>query len=95
MSTVIHKHSFNLSDLTNQQKIQLPIGARFLSAVNQRGALCLYEQHDTKITEIHDCYIHVIGTGHEHDLPTAAVFVGTVMFDGGELMLHIFSSEGV
>lgn len=34
--------------------------------------------------------IQMIGTGHVTDLPDTAVFIDTLQFDGGELVLHCF-----
>jgi hypothetical protein len=84
----IYKYPIEITDV---QKVKLPLNAEILTAQIQSGSgLCLWakveEEHNTD-TEEHT--IEVFGTGHPmsaHDRR----YLGTVQQAGGSLIWHIF-----
>ena len=83
---VIWKYVLNMVGTT---KIQMPIGALFLSVGNQHETLTLWVLHDK--SSVHETRrIQTVMTGEEVNLSTNDSFLGTVPFDNGNFIVHVF-----
>lgn len=70
--------------------LELPLGAKILSTMVQRGEVCLWALVDTEVMKVTRIF-HTAGTGHE--LPDRAVewtHHGSVQLADGSLIVHIF-----
>jgi hypothetical protein len=80
-------------EVTDEQTIELPIGAKVLSVGNQREFVFMWALVNTGSHCNTEKRIFVIkGTGHsieDGDLDGAR-FIGTVMLMGGSLIFHVF-----
>lgn len=73
--------------ITTEQTVQMPFGARVLSAQMQAGQLCLWAEVDSEL-QPWPRKVFVFGTGHKVDLSSASAdtaYVGTVQMMGGEV----------
>ncbi len=86
---------FVLED-AGEQQIEMPKGARVLSAEEQHDKIVLYALVDP-LAEKEARTVWTFGTGHRvHDRAAHAQFVGTVKMEGGLWMFHIFcDSEAI
>lgn len=76
---------------TSEQTIGLPVGAKVLSAINQRGSIVLYALVDDDLATPTAVYrVSIRGTGHLAESVKDTPFVGTVSLLNGELILHVF-----
>lgn len=74
---------------TDQQFVQLPRGAKILSAQVQRERICLWALCDPEgETAARD--IRMFGTGHSVPDWDSLTFIDTVQLMGGNLVLHVF-----
>lgn len=86
----IWKFSIPVRELTDVVKFEMPKKLRILSVGNQNECLCIWAHVDT-LSEKVVRHFSVLGTGHPYIPKTGDVlFLGTVQFDGGGLVLHIF-----
>ena len=88
---VIHKYRI---DITREQEVLMPIGSTILSAENQDRCLCVWAMADPDAPPVTRRFL-VIGTGHrfESGVIGGFQFVGTVLFDDGEFVWHVFASK--
>lgn len=74
-------------EVTDEQTISMPKGARILSVAEQRDELCLWSLVDeTRPTE--ERTIYVVGTGNPAKHVDTAIFIGTVQISS--FVWHIF-----
>lgn len=79
-------------NVTDEQQINVPKGARFLTAQFQHGNLCLWAQvDDSAFTERRT--IRVIGTGHPIPDAASLQYIASVQTMGGNLVFHVFIKE--
>lgn len=79
------------------QTIEMPLGAKILSAEEQNHQIVVYAAiEDTKTDMFEDREIIVLGTGHEthYDLNEYR-FLNTVKMENGSLMFHVFVKKGL
>ena len=71
--------------------VEMPIGARVLTAREQGNELCLWAEVDpSAATEMRS--FQVFGTGHE--MPDViGAYVGTAMLYSGKLVLHVYATN--
>lgn len=75
-------------DLTDQQVIEMPYGAKALSVWEQNGELCIWAMvNDSSPSNYH---IRVVGTGHPCDDVATMQYVGTVLTRTQRLVWHVF-----
>ncbi len=86
-------------EITDDQTIKLPHGARILSVMNQHDNIVLYALVNDKEKKIESVSTRIVGTGHDIDffIPAAGFgggykFLGTVSLYDGKLMFHVFYS---
>lgn len=84
----IHKYLVPLQDPVT---IQMPEGARILSAQVQVCDVCIWAMVDTS-KAVEDRNIRIVGTGHPADDIDPSKFIGTVQLRGGSLVLHLFEA---
>ena len=88
---LIYKYAFPLEAVSSRVGFHLPAGAKILSVGNQDESLCVWAVVDTSPGHLYEWRIlAVAGTGHQPPLSDSAVFLGTVLFGGGQLVLHVF-----
>jgi len=81
----IFKYPVNITD---EQMVAMPKGAEILSVQVQHGSACLWAMVNTENPNTFR-RINIKGTGHpiHGELGT---FIGTVQFDNGVLVFHVF-----
>lgn len=81
----------------DQLKVQMPKGARILTAREQFGGICVWAEVDTdQPNEMR--HFEVYGTGHRmpsNDMGQSREYIGTAHLDGGSLVLHVYEYTGV
>jgi hypothetical protein len=89
MNNAIYKYPL-INGITPISSLELPKGAKILSAINQRENIVLYAHIDIygDVTETFEIY--VIGTGHKNNIPDDAIFLNTVSLSGGQFIFHVF-----
>ena len=91
MTKKILKYPIPIKD---ESQIDLPIGSKILSAVEQNDTIVMYAMVNTEITDVRPVTVRVIGTGNliENQM-TEFKFLGTVNMHRGLLMWHVFVRE--
>jgi len=71
-------------------ELELPVGAKILSFMEQRGAPCVWVLIDPDMH--HEVRrFRLAGTGHPITIdPDELRFVGSVLLRGGDLVFHLF-----
>lgn len=70
--------------------VELLYNANILSAQNQHELLCLWVAFDEKETRIEKRKIKILYTGISEKINPHHVFINTVQFRGGNLIVHVF-----
>jgi hypothetical protein len=86
----IHKYTLAITD---KQTIQMPVGAGILTVQNQNESLCMWAQVDDQPHRVESRAFAVIGTGHEMREYNSLGYLGTVQFQGGALVFHVFEID--
>lgn len=69
---------------------KMPNNARILCVKNQYGSLCLWAEVDDQWPTVFWTFM-LVGTGKE--VPeSAGEYIGTVLLDEGDLVLHVYHS---
>ena len=85
----IWKFDRPLSSLDDVIHIEMPRGAKVLSVGNQNGKLAIWAEVDTDYSHRTETRrFRVAGTGHP--LNETCRFIGTVQFESGSLVFHIY-----
>lgn len=87
MKRSIYKYQLKITD---QQCLNLPIGAKILYIQNQNENLCLWALIDTEQLKAKTHTILCFGTGHPIPEQISIEFIGTVQFSYGSLVFHVF-----
>lgn len=85
----VWKFATALCDVTDVTELDMPEGAKVLSAVNQRETLCIYAECDPQARVVKRRF-RVAGTGHPLEQLVNRRFIGTVVFMGGDLVFHVW-----
>ena len=84
----VWKYTLSVID---RQSVGLPKGATILSVGNQHGSLVMWALVDFPDSIGHESrIIRVVGTGHMRDDLNSLKFIGTVQFENGQLIFHVF-----
>lgn len=75
-------------------KVEMPIGAVVLTAREQDDNICIWAQVDTLQAAVETRTFQVFGTGNEIPTDHVMCYFGTVMFQGGALVFHVFEKMG-
>lgn len=86
----IYKYPIEVTDF---QKVKLPLNAKILTAQTQNGFLCLWAQVEEKNTTIEERSIEIFGTGHPMTDTLNRKYISTVQMKGGSLVFHVFEIE--
>jgi hypothetical protein len=78
-------------EITDQQYLQLPMGARILSVANQNESLVLYALVNPEEQTTENFVVQIFGTGNPIErLDPMSKFIGTVVMENGKLVWHVF-----
>jgi hypothetical protein len=75
-------------------KIRLPYDARIISVANQHEYLCYWFRFDETTLDTKDCTLRLITTGDTFPFKLEDRFLGTVLFENGAHVVHVFV-EGI
>jgi hypothetical protein len=75
-------------------KIRLPHDARIISVGNQHEHLCYWFVFDETTLDTKDCTLRIITTGEPFVYRQEDRFLGTVLFQNGAYVVHVFV-EGI
>jgi hypothetical protein len=75
-------------EVTDEQVVTLPAGARILALQVQHGQPCLWALVDPDAAKT-PWKFRTVGTGHRVDFDTGS-YVGTYQVRGGALVFHVF-----
>jgi hypothetical protein len=77
-------------------KIQMPKGARLLTAREQANEICVLAEVDTE-EPTKQRHFQVFGTGHpmHEGMDTSREYVGTAHLEGGALVFHVYEYTGI
>lgn len=76
-------------------KIEMPKGAKILTAREQHDKICLWAEVNTdNATEVRT--FEIFGTGHQipYDMGVSRDYIGTAMLEGGSLVMHVYEYTG-
>lgn len=76
-------------DITDKQRIELPVGAELLSVQNQRGEINLWALVDSE-AELEENLIECFGTGHPINIDAPRQHLGTIQIQDGLQIYHFF-----
>ena len=79
-------------DVTAEQEIAVPKGAKVLDAQEQHGGICLWVLLDDAVATTETVRAYVCGTGHRCDAPSAARYFRTVQM--GPYVWHLWLQGG-
>lgn len=74
-------------EVTDEQTVEMPVGAKPLSVQVQHGTPCLWALVDTKALK-EKRVVQIFGTGHP--VADEGDYVGTFQIEGGALVFHAF-----
>lgn len=84
---VVHKFTLLIKD---EQTIKMPVGTEILSIQNQHDSLCIWALVDTQQSQFQLRTFRIYGTGHPIEVMNGHDYIGSVQFDGGFLVWHVF-----
>ncbi len=88
MAKKIYKYSLSLEA---HQEVLLPKGAKILCFVNQYEAPVIWAEVDPDEPALLRLF-HIVGAGHEVPPQQELTYVGTALFRGGSLVLHLYEA---
>ena len=94
----MHKSIYKYQlEVTDTQKIELPVGAEILTVQTQNEIPCLWTLVDPNGIEKETRIIEVFGTGHPvgYDMGVSRKYISTFQLRGGQLVFHVFEYTGV
>lgn len=78
-------------EITDEQTIKMPMGARILTVQMQGPQCCIWALVDPS-KPMAERHIRTHGTGHEIPLGiTTWAYIGTIQSHGGALIFHVFA----
>lgn len=83
--TKVFKFPLEISD---EQKVLMPVGAKVLTVQVQNGVPCLWAECNHAACVSRTFLIR--GTGHPIDDDIEKEYIGTIQLYGGSLVLHVF-----
>lgn len=76
-------------EVTDEQEIEVPSGAEFLTARDQMEAICVWFRCDPDKPKSKR-QISIRGTGHKAPARDESRYLGTAFLHGGQLVFHVF-----
>lgn len=85
----IYKYQIDVGNLT----VDMPEYAEILSVQVQRGVICIWALGDPE-QPLRKRTFDIFGTGHDIQCNGGIerIHIGTVQFNGGDLVLHVFET---
>lgn len=80
--------------LRQEQRIEMPVGAKILHVAEQHGILCLWALVAPGANRVNR-RLMIAGTGHLTVPQDEWTHVGTALCDGGEFVWHVFDGGEV
>jgi hypothetical protein len=79
-----------------QLQIEMPKGARILTAREQDDTICVWAEVDTEQPS-ETRVLEVFGTGHlmREEMGVSREYIGTAFLEGGSLVFHVYEYIGV
>ena len=87
MNSVIWKFPIETED---EQVINVPVGAEFLSVQVQNDQPCIWAKVDPQENVIVRAKVVIVGTGHPAKHTNGMSFLGTYQLAGGNFVGHVF-----
>lgn len=87
--TKVFKFPLEISD---EQKVLMPVGAKVLTVQVQNGVPCLWAECNPDAECVYRTFL-IRGTGHPIDDNIEKEYIGTIQLYGGSLVLHVFEIE--
>ena len=87
MNTTIWKFPIETED---EQVINVPVGAEFLSVQVQHNQPCIWAKVDPQENVIVREKVVIVGTGHPAKHTNGMMFLGTYQLAGGNFVGHVF-----
>lgn len=75
--------------ITDDQYVDMPIGAKPLSVDIQNGVPCMWVEVDSEKTPA-QVHIMTVGTGYPVSHPKTSRFIGTYQLHGGSFVGHVY-----
>lgn len=88
--TKVFKFPLEMSD---EQKVLMPVGAKVLTVQMQNGKPCLWAECNPDAECVYRTFL-VRGTGHPID-EIEKEYIGTIQLYGGSLVLHVFEIKNL
>jgi hypothetical protein len=97
MKKVIHKEFIPLGELNDVISLLLPVGSQILAVGNQYETMAFWYLFNESEKKKQSRHFRIAGTGHTVNLTDGFTFehLGTVQFNDGRLVLHVFEIEEV
>lgn len=88
---LVHNLKFELHEANETVTVKLPWGSQLLSVENVMGKVTIYYlRYESNFGTVVEKKILFARTGHMFALPVNHRFIGTVVFNAGEYVLHAF-----
>jgi hypothetical protein len=83
-------------ETTDNQEIEMPIGAEILTMQTQNEIPCIWALVDPK-AEKETRTFEIFGTGHPiyYDMGVSRNYISTYQLHGGTLVFHVFEYTGI
>ena len=88
---VVHNRKLDLHEANDVVTLEVPFGSRIISVANVANRVVVYfVRHATDYENVQERKILFARTGHMFQLPANHRFLGTMVFNEGEYVLHAF-----
>lgn len=77
-------------ETTDEQIINVPVGAEFLSVQVQHGQPCIWAKVNTQENVIVRAKVVIVGTGHPANHTDGMMFLGTYQLHDSNFVGHVF-----
>lgn len=83
----VYKYPF---EITDEQTIEMPKGAKILTAQVQQGTPTIWALVDPAESQTESVNIRTHGTGHSIPDSECLEYINTIQVYGGQLIFHVF-----
>lgn len=87
--TKVYKFPLEISD---EQKVSMPEGAKVLTVQVQKGKPCLWAECNTDEEPVLRTFL-IRGTGHPIDDEIEKEYIGTIQMCEGSIVFHVFEKK--
>jgi hypothetical protein len=90
----IWNRKISISEIRDIWKVDFPVGSKILSVINQNEYLVVYALvDDIPKLKLEMIELKIAGTGSPADHIKKSEFIGTVQFQDGRLVIHVFGPK--